>query len=517
MNTRSRRGWYGYVGLTGAAVMILEFAASRVIAPWFGSSIFVWGNIVGAVLIALSLGYYYGGRLADRYPSKHYLTAIVYSAGLFTACIPLFLFLLTKQLSLFDVWHDQTVFSTIAGSFFMIVVLFALPIGLLGMVSPFVIRLATDDVQHAGSVAGGLYAWSTIGSILGTFASAFFLVPAIGSRETILLAAGALLVIAVIGSGRITGGDKRRWWLLAGLCWPMVMYLFFGQQPLRANAAMLYETESPYQFIQVHDAADRLTLLFNDGLGTQSYYMKQGMLTDSYYDYLGLVPQLIAANSSGQPPSPHALVIGLAGGTLTRQLAHYFPDWKLTGVELDAAVIDIANRYFGLQQQPVTVVVNDGRVFLRGSDDRFDMIVLDAFAHEYYIPWHLTTQEFFMEVADHLTARGVMAMNIGSVSEETALFRALLATVHTVWPHVYVMVVPDTFNYIVVASATPLDERVFNEIQDERAATARRALHSWHEISSAVADPAFVLTDNRAPIELYTEHMIWKYLWDIAK
>ncbi len=139
------------------------------------------------------------------------------------------------------------------------------------------------------------------------FISAFFLVPFWGSRETILLAAQILLVIALLGY-------RRQWWLVVAWLLPPLVYWIFSSQLLRADAAVLYETESQYQFIQVQDDSDRLKLVFNEGLGTQSYFMKDGVLTGSYYDYLAMVPQFfVSANNSGS-----ALVIGLAGGTLTR-------------------------------------------------------------------------------------------------------------------------------------------------------------------------------------------------------
>lgn len=484
--------------------MMLEFAAARVVAPWFGTSIFVWGNIIGAVLIALSIGYYKGGRLADRHPDVKYLTAIVYGAGLFTVLIPVWIYVFTRQLSVAEVVAGGGLLSTIVGSFIMIVLLFAFPVGLLGMVSPFVIRLATERVQSAGSVAGALYAWSTIGSIIGTFASAFFFVPFLGSRETILLSAASLLGIAVLGY-------RRNWWLMAGVGLPALMYVVFSTQPLRADAASLYETESQYQYIQVQDEGDRLALSFNEGLGTQSYYMKQGVLTESYYDYLALLPAAVPQPTENQP---QAVVIGLAGGTITRQLAHYFPEWQLTGVELDPAVIAIAQRYFQLQEQPTEIIINDGRMFLQHTEQRYDLIFIDAYANEYYIPWHLTTQEFYQTVAEHLTPDGAVAFNIGSTSEDTQLFRAFVATLKTSFAHVYVAAVPDSLNFVVVASQQSLDTSKI-KMTDEREEAARALRQNWHEVDAV--PEATVLTDNRAPIELYTENMIWQYLWDIVQ
>lgn len=498
----SARFFYLYVCVTGAAVMMLEFAASRVVAPWFGSSIFVWGNIIGAILIALSLGYFYGGKLADKHPNMHTLTAIVYSAGLFVSLIPLLVFWVTRNISLFDLYSGSSVLFTIIGSFIVIVTLFAFPVGLLGMVSPFVIRLATTKVEAAGTVAGGLYAWSTLGSILGTFGAAFVFIPLLGSRETIILSAGGLLLIAA-------AGQRCAWWLWLGILLPVGVYGLVGLQPLRASATTLTQVESMYQFIEVSDGGDRLNLQFNEGLGTQSYYMKTGVLTDSYYDVLALIPGIVTTQSI----QPQALVLGLAGGTLTRQLGEYYPNYRVTGVELDPAVMQLANKYFHLSEQPIEVHIQDARQWLRASHKTYDIIYVDAFANEYYIPWHLTTVEFFETVADHLTPTGTVAMNIGSSTEDSALLQAFIATLKQVFPHVYVAAVPGSFNYVVVASAVSQTATALDTVNDDRASYAAVLKLNWHEVQSAAT--ATVLTDNRAPIELYTEGMIWGYLYDL--
>ncbi|EKD76464.1 MAG: hypothetical protein ACD_43C00103G0001 [uncultured bacterium] len=498
----STRFFYLYVCVTGAAVMMLEFAASRIVAPWFGSSIFVWGNIIGAILIALSLGYWLGGRLADKQPDMRRLTIIVYVAGLFVSIIPLLVFFLTQNFSLLEFYSGSSVWLTIIGSFLVIIGLFALPVGLLGMVSPFVIRLATTKVESAGSVAGGLYAWSTLGSILGTFGTAFVFIPFLGSRETILLSAVNLLAIAA-------AGFRRSGWLWLGLVLPLMVYLVIGRQPLRAAAATITQTESMYQFIDVADDGDRYSLRFNEGLGTQSYYMKQGVLTDSYYDYLALLPSLITP--ANQPP--RALVLGLAGGTLTRELHEFYPEYQLTGVEIDPAVVELARQYFALDEQQVDIHIQDGRSFLRVSNERYNIIYVDAFANEYYIPWHLTTVEFFQTVSDHLTENGVVAMNIGSTSEEAKLFQAFLATLAEVFPQVYVALVPGSLNYVVVAGQKALSTEPLQAIQDERYNLATSLQQNWHPANVGVN--ATILTDNRAPIELYTEGMIWNYLYGL--
>lgn len=495
--TTTRWFYNAYVFVAGAAVMLLEFAASRLLAPYFGTSIFVWGNIIGAILIALSVGYFYGGKLADRTPDLAVISRYVLVASVLVSLIPVFMTLLVVPLSELQTSFSFRLGFSIVGSFAAIVLLFALPVILLGMVSPFIIRIATKDIQTAGQVAGGLYAWSTMGSIVGTFASAFFIVPFLGSRETIFISAALLALIGIVG--------MKRYAYTIVLVLPMVLYFWFSQQPLRADAAVLEEGETLYQYYAVSDASDRLLLQYNEGLGTQSLYMKTGVLTGNYYDYVALAPSL-------RPGSTSAVVLGLAGGTLTRQLTTYYPDLQVTGVEIDPEIITVAQRWFDLATQPVTVVVDDGRNFMHTTNDHYDLVFIDVFANEYYIPWHMTTVEFFETVTAHQPQDGVMAMNIGSNGETSQLFQAMLTTLQQVYPYVYTVPVPDSLNYAVFAARVPLDPMALSTYSNS-SRPVKHTIQAWKAFTPThVLDP---LTDNRAPVELYTEAMVWDYILDL--
>ncbi|MBU0670907.1 fused MFS/spermidine synthase, partial [Patescibacteria group bacterium] len=178
---------YLFVFICGAAVMCLEMAASRLMAPFFGSSIFVWGNIIGIVLIALTAGYYLGGRVADKHPNKNHLYYYVLVAGVYIAFIPFFFQLMYSDLNLNLIFGNSYILAVIIGSFITALLFFAPPIFLLGFVSPYAIRLATKKIEDAGKIAGSLYAFSTFGSIIGTFGASLLLVPFLGSRETIYI------------------------------------------------------------------------------------------------------------------------------------------------------------------------------------------------------------------------------------------------------------------------------------------------------------------------------------------
>ena len=479
--------------------MLLEFAAARVMAPWFGTSIFVWGNIIGVILIALSAVYYLGGRIADKNPNPERLFDIVWGAGLFSSIIPAFVFLITTRMGTLSISGVSTLVQSVVGSFVVVLLLFALPIMLLGMVSPFVIRLATTSVEEAGKVAGGLYAASTLGSIVGTFASSFVVVPLLGSRETILLSASILIVASAWVS-------EIKWKRLAVLAIPAIMYVLFTGAVMRANAAVLHEEETLYQFVQIYETEEQLKLVYNEGIGTQSIYQKDGLLTGAYFDYMNLMPVL-----GNFPEDAHIGVLGLAGGTATRQLRHYYPEFELTGVEIDPRIVDLANEYFELGEQDVNVVVDDARIYMRRTDETFDMVLIDAYSSEIYIPWHMTTLEFFEDVKSHLKPGGIVAFNIGSTHGDSELLDSITTTLDQTFAEVYVYPVPNSFNNVVFATDSTIDKEALLDVEGELtplAVSMYRSLRNPQEFSGTV------LTDNRAPIELYTETMIANYILD---
>lgn len=478
--------------------MMLEFAASRLMAPWFGTSIFVWGNIIGVILIALTLGYYFGGRYADKHPHPAHLMRIVFWAGIFTSLVPAITHIIGSSVNLLYNFSSPSVVLNIVGSFFVIIILFAIPIGLLGTVSPFAIRIMTDSVKESGRVAGGLYAFSTLGSIVGTFASAFFLVPYVGSRETVLIASVLLLLVSIVGAPR----QRYRYvaLVLPFLSYWLVAILF---QPVQAS--VLDARDSLYQYIQVEDQGNRLALVFNEGLGTQSYYMKNGGLTNSYFDYLTLL-----SNIAPQPVDANVLVLGLAGGTVTSLYNEFEPSYQLTGVEIDSEVIALARQYFGLDDQQVNVVNADARQFVQSTDQQFDIIIVDAYSNELYIPYHLTTQEFFRELKQRLRPAGVVSMNIGSINEHSQLVESILATLQTEFDHVAYIPVEQTLNFVVMASDAELSTVGLRTVHDARQSLAQYMTRAFTD--APVPSRGTVLTDNRAPIELYTEKMIFDYI-----
>jgi spermidine synthase len=484
---RARLGLVVFTG--GAGTLATEIAASRLLAPYFGSSTIVWANIIGLILVYLSLGYWLGGKVADRRPDPRLLGAIVLTAAAFVAATP---FVARPVLGLAVEGLDAVDVGAVVGSFFAALALFAVPVTLLGAVAPFAIRLALDDVGEAGTVAGRLYALSTVGSILGTFLSAIVTIPLLGTQRT-LVGAAVLLVLAAA--------------LLLGLRWQLVTLVFASLLlvpvgTIKASEGLVFETESTYQYVQVVERSDGARALrLNEGVATHSLWRRETVLTGGVWDTFLLVPPLVGR------PVERMLVIGNAGGTVARAFASLHPEIAIDGVEIDPKVTDAGRRYFGLGENPKLHVVSaDGRPYLELTDERYDVIVVDAY-HQPYIPFYLATEEFFRLARERLTPGGVLALNVAGVPGDDRLGEAIGTTVLAAFPDVWRWKAL-RFNQLMLAFDRPAsrDELVRRAMRaPEPAAPLIPLFADGLEPVRAVGDP---LTDDRAPVEWLTDRMI---------
>ncbi len=407
----------------GAATMMVELTIVRLLAPFFGQTVFVWTNIIGVVLAALSLGYFVGGRLADRYPSQRLLSSIILAAGLGIAAAPF----LAQPFARFLIAEDlplQQAFDLLNRSSFAVTcMLFGLPLALLGVVSPFVVKLIHLQGTTVGRGAGSVYALSTIGSLFGTFLPTHFLVPAYGARTTLLIAATALTAIALPGLWR-NGRRGARVGSTAALGVLLSLVAMTWSQGVvdGGGGTLLFARDSAYQYVRVverpPEEGGAIELKLNEGLDSfHSVLVPNQILTGGlYYDYFNLMPLL---RDKTEAPI-RGLIIGLAAGTVSRQLHHFFdpePGLELEGVEIDPLTVEVGQRYFDLSpaSHPHLRIIpdQDGRIFLEHSPSRYDLIVIDAYAQQVYIPFHLVSREFFEETREHLVPGGIGAMNVG--------------------------------------------------------------------------------------------------------
>jgi len=408
--------WLVFTG--GVAVMGLEMSASRLIAPYFGSTLSVWTSLIGLVMIFLTAGYYIGGALADRYPSRSLLGALVLAAGLIVIVVPL-----AGMSVLRAAWELTPKVGLLFGSLLGTFALFAVPMALLGCVCPFAMKLSIQSLGRTGRTAGEVYAVSAIGSVVGTFLPALVTIPALGVRRSIMLF-GCLLVLAallLLGRARFLPAAG------AGLL------LALPLQPLLPTKGVIAARESPYNYLQVV-AAGPARLLVVDW-GAFSAYIPGEFRTGEYFDYLLLAPLLREA-----PPADwlkRVLIVGLGAGTVSKQITQAYGDIPIDGVEIDREIVSLGRQYFDMTEPNLRVSVTDGRAFLAGAQTRYDWVIVDAYQGS-DIPFHLVTREFFQALADHMSPGGVLAINVAWWRPDDAvLLRRLVATVGTAFPRVW--------------------------------------------------------------------------------
>lgn len=510
--TISRSYLYLLTFVAGFTTLGVELSASRLLDPWFGNSLIVWASLIGLILLYLAAGYWLGGRLADRSPRPVTLLRLAGLGALGVGLVPLMarpvLQLASQGLADFDA-------GLLAGSMAGILALFAVPVTLLGCVSPFVIRLALRDVQSSGEVAGRIYAVSTAGSILGSFLPVLLLVPNVGTRRTFAVLAGALLLVVLIGLLRL----RRRPDALAALVALTVVGGLALQPagPIKPVAGLLYETESAFNYIQVVDAGAERQLRLNEGEGIHSVYRPQGGLADGIWDYFLLAP---AFNRAPYAPSrvQRVAVIGLAAGTMAQLFTEAYGPIAIDGAELDPAIIATGRAWFAMNQPNLRAYALDGRRFLVASDAHYDLIAVDAYRPP-YIPFHLTTVEFFALARDRLTVDGVLAVNAGRTHTDYSLVDALAATLLAVFPSVYVVDEPDNGsplgNTLVVATRQPTRLADFraNLARFDGVLLAEVARRAAPQARLATPPPSTSLfTDDRAPVEQVVHALVLRYM-----
>lgn len=408
------------VFVVGAASLGAEIAAARLLAPWFGASTIVWANTIATVLVALSVGYWYGGRLADRDPTVAGLGRVVLIAAALLAVVP---FVAGPFLRISVEALDRVEAGAFAGSLVAVLVLIAVPVFVLGVVAPYAVRLTVTAVDEAGTVAGRLYAISTIGSLVGVFLSALLLIPVLGTRRTFLVFAVALAVVGAIALGRR--------WALAPAALALLLLLPVGTIKTADAAKVVWEKETEYQYARVVQYADgERRLELNEGQAVHSTYQPGRWLSGNYWDEALVLPFAAAP----RPPRSIA-ILGNAAGTVARYYGHWFPRTRIDGVEIDGELSDVGRRYFDLRAPRLRLHTADARPFLRRTDRRWDAILVDAYRQP-YIPFYLTTKEFFALVRDRLNPGGVVMVNVGHPEDSDALEKVLSATMATAFPTV---------------------------------------------------------------------------------
>ena len=500
------------VFIAGLTTLGIELSASRLLGSVFGTSNIVWANIIGLILVYLTAGYFIGGRLADRYPRFITFYQILAWAAFASGIVPIVarpvLLNAASAVELLDT-------AVMVGSFLSILILFSVPITMLGIISPFAIRLSIEDTKDAGKVSGRVYAISTMGSILGTFLPVLVLIPWIGTSMTFLVFSLTLISIALFGIA-LESTRKAFYYLLLPLIL-IVLSLLVLQGPFKTTQGQIFETESSYNYIQVVERDGIRYLLLNEGQGIHSVYSQSEGATYGTWDYFMAAPFF--------NPAPTELtdvkrvgIVGLAAGTIAKQYTKVFGPIPIDGWEIDPEIIAVGREYFEMNEPNLTAYALDGRWGLKQSERRYSVIGIDAYRLP-YIPWHLTTQEFFQEVYDHLDSNGVIVINVGRTMNDRRLIEAMVGTMGAVFPSLHLVDVPDTFNSILYGTVkqTSLENLVDNVIamQDQNydpllLDVLERAITNIQPIPTT----EIIFTDDKAPIEQLTDAIALRFIFE---
>ena len=519
----ARRTIQFLVFTTGFVTLGVELSASRLLEPAFGSNQLVWAALIGMILLYLSLGAWLGGRLADRYPQRRTLDLTLTLAAIGVALIPT---LSQPVLRMAAGGIEQFSPGMLAGALVAIGVLFCFPVILLGTTTPWAVRLSVEDLQQSGSIAGRLSALATAGSLLGAFVPVLWLIPTYGTRWTFFILALALMMVLIVGGLRqrhlvlMVGGA-----LLIGVLalWAAPGGSIRAAWDAGSNGQIVYEDESQYNYLAVRQWGTERHLKLNDGTGIHSVYHPDSLLAKGIWDYFLLAPFFSDKVTRWQGESPNLLIIGSAAGTVSELYTNIYGSIPITGIELDPQIIAVGQQFFAMNQPNLHAVAADGRRWLaqQPANARWDVVAVDAYRPP-YIPFHLTTVEFFELVHSHLNEDGVLAINVGRTAHNYELVNALAATVAQVFPAVYVIDEPgpedNLGNSMLYATMQPIPaEQIIAQsasLSSTLPAEFRNfASEAMTHLNTAKPTPdTLIFTDDRAPVEMVIHRIIFDFL-----
>jgi spermidine synthase len=496
---------YVIVFVSGAVVLAIEIVGTRVLGPFYGVNLFLWSALITVTLAALSVGYAIGGRLADRKPRYSVLGTMLLIAGLWVLGT-----IFIKRPVLMAVEPLGLRGAVLASS----VLLFFPPLALLGMTSPFAIRLRAQSLGEVGRTSGDIYAISTIASVAASLGTGFYLIPVLGVNRMIAVCGAALIGAALVAfqTARRQGAAEVRAGALVALL-PFVLGAAASASPVARIGqpdGLAYHAQSPYADLRVVDW-ENLRLLLVDG-GTHTIVNRESLNTVFPYAMVMEIPKYMF-DAPGD-----AVLVGLGGGSVARN--YYRAGWRVDSVEIDPFVPPIARDYFDCDPDSANVKVMDGREFFLTTDKQYDVVLLDAFGSS-SIPFHLVTREAFALVKEHMKPGGVLAMNIEARTWHDILVHSLAATLHEHFPHVRALPIsepPNTLgNLIMLASDRPLefDESQLGDLHDLLAFPYRHEVgvqqhHAWNNRFAPEILNMPVLTDDRNPVDLWADAINWR-------
>ncbi len=479
------------VFISGASLMIIELVASRILAPFVGTSLIVWTILIGVILGALSLGYWAGGRFADQNPSLQKLGMICMLAGLFVA-LALWISSLISYINLFLI----STFSLAGAAVILSGALFIIPSILLGAISPYALRLSFTETKNSGSIAGKLYAFSTIGSIVGTFAAGFLFIPYLGSFKTLALVSIIMVLLGLsFFRSRVTMG------LFIVVCF--FNTLVISQSKIFLPSKLVFaEYESAYNRLFLANQIDPITKRPTINIMSGPHLSQSARFTDGNDDLVFEYTKFFRLANYLNSKIGKALMIGGGAYSVPKDFIASHPEASMDVVEIDPLYTELAQKYFDLKSSDrMRIFHQDGRIFLQSSKQRYDAIFIDAFNNAGSVPFHLATKEAVQAVYDHLSDNGVVIVNIVAALQgpSSKFMNSEYSTYASVFENVAIFPLAgvdsaNIQNIMLVASkkdlwpTKELDSKEFQGFVNKR----------YHYVSDVK-----VLTDDWAPVDYY--------------
>jgi spermidine synthase len=489
------------VFITGAAVLVIEVVAVRILSPYFGSTIFTVSSVLGVILAALSLGYYFGGKMADKYPSKKLFFGIIFISGVSV------LFLQFLNLTLLPILGNYL--SIINGPLIASVILFFIPAILMGMLSPLVIKLQQDQSpdRGIGGISGQVFFWSTLGSIFGSLFTGFILIPNFGINQIVLTTGFILILLGFLPIVTMANSKKLSIKLL-------ILLFIIGSMMTMAHSArsetnFIYQKDGVYEKLLIYDEEynGRMTRFFVQDRSPSSAMFLDG--DDLVFEYTKYYSLYKVAN----PNPKEILVMGAAAYSIPKKMLSELPEANVDVVEIEPALEDLAKKYFNLPDSPkLTTYIEDGRHYLTTTDKKYDVIFSDVYSSLYSIPMHFTTQEFYQIAKDKLNQDGIFIANFtGSLSrQKPSLLFSEIKTFESVFDNTYYIAAgnpadDDMQNIIIVAinndkkinwdseEILVIDDPIVQKVKQQLIDLNRFDISSYS-----------ILTDNYAPVDYLT-------------
>lgn len=496
--SRLHRYLYGTVFLTGAAVLILEVTAVRVLSPYYGSSLYVFSSVLTVVLAALSIGYWYGGKRADKEQSLDSLYTIITISGLVVLGLLLASMVLLPEIGPF--------LSVTVGPLIFSLVLFFAPAFLLGIVSPYIIKLQSihSPAEKIGEVVGNTFFWGTMGSIVGSLATGFWLIPTLGIQQTLTLVSVALISLGLVTPLFLNRPLRKNFIakiVFVALIIGGIIYAF----DTSTNSGVVYKGDGLYSAIKIQDLTlnERpVRLLLRDTNNSSAIFHDSNDLVFAYTQFAELYPVL-------KPNTKDILVLGGGAYTIPRTLTEKDPALSVDVVEIEPILFDLAQKYFDLRDTSrITNYSMDARVFLSQANEQYDLIFSDTFGTDLAAPFHLTTHEFYELAKKSLADEGIFILNyVGKPEAPTpSLTGSIIKTILATFPNTRAFGLeneePTNLQNIMFISRNgesviDVSDATVTNLNGEEKVIAELEL----PLNNYLLEDEILLTDDRAPVE----------------